>query len=165
VLPFLAPVPKTPWARMVHTVMQPRFAMTAAMAFFSLALTLNLAGVKLSSVRAADLKPANLRKSFWSANNQVVRYYDNLRVVYELESRVKEMQKDSDAETPRRGVMQAPQKEEQPERLPNGQPRSSAPRHRHESADQSSHDDFRLLPTGRKTFKAATATRGEGVQA
>jgi hypothetical protein len=147
------------------TIFQPRLAMTAAMAFFSLALTLNLAGVKLSSVRAADLKPANLRKSFWSANNQVVRYYDNLRVVYELESRVKEMQKDSDAETPRRGVMQAPQKEEQPERLPNGQPRSSAPRHRHESADQSSHDDFRLLPTGRKTFKAATATRGEGVQA
>jgi len=167
VLPFRAPEPRTPWARMVHTVMQPRFAMTAAMAFFSLALTMNLAGVKLSSVKAADLKPANLRKSFWSANNYVVRYYDNLRVVYELESRVREMQKDTDEETPRRGVMQSPAtREKEPERLPNGQPRSSAPRHRHGGAEQSSHQLFRLLPTGHRPERAVSmAHHGEGVQA
>jgi hypothetical protein len=164
VIPFRAPVPRTPWARMVHTVMQPRFAMTAAMAFFSIALTMNLAGVKLSALRAADLKPANLRKSFWSANNYVVRYYDNLRVVYELESRVREMQKESD-DAPQRGVMAQPQKDQQPARQPNGQPRSSAPRHRHDAAESTQHD-FRHLPTERSTYRAvATTYRGEGVQA
>jgi hypothetical protein len=168
VLPFRVPAPQTTWARMVHTVMQPRFAMTAAMAFFSLALTLNIAGVKLSSLRASDLKPANVRKSFWAANNYVVRYYDNLRVVYELESRVREMQRESDTEAPRRGVVQEPQPqqhEQEPERQPNGQPRSSAPRHRDGGADQSTHELYRLVPTDRSTYRATTAPRGEGVQA
>ena len=31
--------------------------MTAAMAFFSIALTLNLTGIKLTEIRAADLRP------------------------------------------------------------------------------------------------------------
>jgi hypothetical protein len=163
VIPFRAPEPRTPWARMVHTVMQPRFAMTAAMAFFSVALTLNLAGVKLSALSASDLKPTNIRKSFWSANNHVVRYYDNLRVVYELESRVREMQKESD-DTPQRGVMQNEPQEKQPDRLPNGQPRSSAPRHRHDAAENR-HDLFRLVESDRTTYRAATAIRSEGAQA
>src|ERR1700682_6253122 len=34
-----------------HTLLQPRLAMTAAMAFFSMALTLNLTGVKLNEFR------------------------------------------------------------------------------------------------------------------
>lgn len=138
VLPFRVPSASTPWSRMVHTVMQPRFAMTAAMAFFSIALTMNLAGVRLSSLRASDLRPANVRKSFWAVNSQIVRYYDNLRVVYELESRVREMQRDSDSETaPRSGIMAAPQDttrpgdevppKTQPRTQPNGQPRSSSP--------------------------------------
>ena len=134
VLPFRVPPPSNPWARMVHTVMQPRFAMTAAMAFFSIALTMNLAGVRLSGLRASDLKPANVRKTFWAVNSQVVRYYDNLRVVYELESRVRQMQRDSDDETPRSGFMSAPpstsrpNEEAEPKAQPKGQPRSSAPR-------------------------------------
>ena len=98
VLPFRVLQPRTPVARMVHTVMQPRFMMTAAMAFFSIALTLNIAGVRLTALRASDLRPANLRKTAWAMNNRVVRYYDNLRVVYELESRVREMQRESDDE-------------------------------------------------------------------
>jgi hypothetical protein len=134
VLPFRVPPPSTPWSRMVHTVMQPRFAMTAAMAFFSIALTMNLAGVRLNSLRASDLKPANVRKSFWAVNSQVVRYYDNLRVVYELESRVREMQRESDNETPRSGFLSGPtetthpSEEAEPKAQPKGQPRSSAPR-------------------------------------
>ena len=36
---------------------EPRLMMTAAMAFFSIALTLNLTGIKLTEVRAADLRP------------------------------------------------------------------------------------------------------------
>lgn len=83
-----------------QAMLQPRLAMTAAMAFFSIALTLNLTGVRVTQLRASDLKPANLKRTFYSANAHVVRYYDNLVVVYELESRVHELQRSSEAETP-----------------------------------------------------------------
>jgi hypothetical protein len=134
VLPFRVPAhlqqPRTAVQRMMHTVMQPRFMMTAAMAFFSIALTMNIAGIRLSALRASDLKPNNVKKSFWAANGRVVRYYDNLRVVYELESRVHEMQRDSDTEpAPQRGVVSTPQNDTQPPRqAPSGSPHSSAPR-------------------------------------
>ena len=76
-----------------HAVFQPRLAMTAAMAFFSIGLTLNLTGVRLNEIRLANLKPANVRRSFYQADAHLVRYYTNLRVVYELESRVRDLQR------------------------------------------------------------------------
>lgn len=80
-----------------HTFMQPRLAMTAAMAFFSIALTLNLTGVHITQLRASDLKPSSLRRSFYDTNAKVVRSIDNLRVVYELESRVQDLQRHDDS--------------------------------------------------------------------
>jgi hypothetical protein len=81
-----------------NTLMQPRLAMTAAMAFFSIALTMNLTGVKLSELRASDLTPTNLKRSFYHADASVVRYYTNLRVVYELESRVRDLQRSNESD-------------------------------------------------------------------
>jgi hypothetical protein len=164
ILPFRAPEPKTAWARMVHTVMQPRFAMTAAMAFFSIALTMNLFGVHLTAVHAADLKPSAIRRSFWNMNSQVVRYYDNLRVVYELESRVREMQRDSDSSTPR-GLINQPEKKDDSEQrpAPSGQPRSSSPFPRHEL-----HGDWHQRPhfqEVRGDQTSAVERRGKGEQA
>jgi hypothetical protein len=79
-----------------QTMLQPRLAMTAAMAFFSIALTLNLTGVRLTDLRASDLKPSSIMRSASQAKASVVRYTDNLRVVYELESRVRDLQRSSD---------------------------------------------------------------------
>ena len=76
--------------------LQPRLAMTAAMAFFSIALTMNLTGVHLQDLHASDLTPSNLKRGFYSANARVVRYYEGLRVVYELESRVHDLQTATD---------------------------------------------------------------------
>jgi hypothetical protein len=74
----------------------PRMAMTAAMAFFSIALTLNLTGVGLNSLRMADLRPSALRsymeRQLNMASVPIVRYYDHLRFVHEVESRVRELQ-------------------------------------------------------------------------
>jgi hypothetical protein len=70
--------------------------MTAAMAFFSIALTLNLTGVRLSALRASDFKPSSIMRTAYEAKAKVVRYSDNLRVVYELESRVRDLQRSSD---------------------------------------------------------------------
>lgn len=83
-----------------HTFMQPRLAMTAAMAFFSIALTLNLTGVHITELRASDLKPSSLKRSFYDTNARVVRSIDNLRVVYELESRVQDLQRHDTENTP-----------------------------------------------------------------
>jgi hypothetical protein len=79
-----------------QTMLQPRLAMTAAMAFFSIALTLNLTGIRLSQLRASDLKPSSIKRSASQAIAGVIRYSDNLRVVYELESRVRDLQRSSD---------------------------------------------------------------------
>ena len=79
-----------------QTMLQPRLAMTAAMAFFSIALTLNLTGVRLGDLRASDLKPSSIQRSFSQAKVKVLQNYDNLRVVYELESRVRDLQRSSD---------------------------------------------------------------------
>jgi hypothetical protein len=83
-----------------QAMLQPRLAMTAAMAFFSIALTLNLTGVHLNELKASDLKPANLERNLSDANARAVRYYENLRVVYELESRVRDLQRANDNDSP-----------------------------------------------------------------
>src|ERR1700689_2685444 len=59
---FMPPVWQQPGfvARMRYAL-QPRLVMTAAMAFFSIALTLNLAGVRLTALRMADLRPRVVR--------------------------------------------------------------------------------------------------------
>ena len=78
------------------TPVQPRLAMTMAMAFFSIALTMNLTGVRL---RGSDLTPSGLRRTFYRANARVVQYYEGLRVVYELESRVHDLESSPDNNT------------------------------------------------------------------
>ena len=83
-----------------HALLQPRLAMTAAMAFFSIGLTLNLTGVRLNELRLVNLRPANVRRSFYQADAHLVRYYTNLRVVYELESRVRDLQRSSESDVP-----------------------------------------------------------------
>jgi hypothetical protein len=83
---------------------QPRLLMTAAMAFFSITLTLNMAGVRLTTIRLADLKPSalssNLNKQYYSASARVVRYYDNLRFFYVMEAQVREFRRNADIENP-----------------------------------------------------------------
>lgn len=78
---------------------QSRWMMTAAMAFFSIAFTLNLTGVRLNGFHLSDLKPAaiasSLTRQFYVADAHLVRYYDNLRFVYELESRVREIRQNT----------------------------------------------------------------------
>ena len=80
--------------------------MTAAMAFFAVAVTLNLTGVHLTQMRASDLRPSSLKRSFYQANAHAVRYYDNLRVVYELESRVHDLQRSAEVDGPESPVAQ-----------------------------------------------------------
>ncbi|HEX3738738.1 MAG TPA: hypothetical protein VHV29_03335 [Terriglobales bacterium] len=69
---------------------QPRFAMSFGMAFFTLSVTLSLAGVKLSDLRHLDLRPSAIRRTYYETSGRVVKYYENIRFVYEIESRVRQ---------------------------------------------------------------------------
>jgi len=71
---------------------EPRLAMTAAMAFLSIALTMDLMGVNPMDLRARDLTPSGMHRAFAQLDARVVQYYEGLRVVYELESRVHDFQ-------------------------------------------------------------------------
>jgi len=75
-------------------IFQPRLAMTAAMAFFSLALTLNLTGVRLRDLRAANFTPSGVKRTVADAGASATRQFENLRVVYQVESRVSELRSD-----------------------------------------------------------------------
>jgi anti-sigma factor RsiW len=70
---------------------QPRMAMTAAMAFVSIALTLNLTGVRLKNLRASDFTPSGIRRNVADASATAARNFQNMRVVYQVESRVSEL--------------------------------------------------------------------------
>ncbi len=94
----------------VRRFAEPRLVMTAAMAFFSIALTLNLTGVRLTSLRLADLRPTAVRaymeRQLNTASIPIVRYYDHLRFVYEIESRMRELRGDAEGENPNQEYQQ-----------------------------------------------------------
>ena len=81
---------------------EPRLMMTVAMAFFSIALTLNMTGVRVTRLRLADLKPTSIRmymqRQITVAYTPLVRYYDHLRLVYEVQSRVRELRRNNESE-------------------------------------------------------------------
>jgi hypothetical protein len=82
---FVAPV----WG----TVRQPRFAMSFGMAFFSLSVALSVFGVKPKDLKQVDLSRNGLIRTYYGTQGRVVKYYENIRLVYEIESRVREFKK------------------------------------------------------------------------
>lgn len=82
-------------------VLQPRFALGTAAAVLSLSLVLNALGVSLREVRAEDLAPTNL---YWGAKRQAhltyargSRFVNDLRLVYEIRSRLEALEPETQA--------------------------------------------------------------------
>jgi len=73
---------------------QPRMAMTAAMAFFSIALTLNLTGVRLRDLRASNFTPSAIKRTVANVDASATRMFQNNRAVYQVESRLSELRND-----------------------------------------------------------------------
>src|SRR5580700_11822667 len=74
-------------------VRQPRFAMSFGMAFFALSVGLTVAGVKPADLREVSLRPAAIRHSYYNTQARVVRYYENIRIVYEVQARLREVKR------------------------------------------------------------------------
>lgn len=78
----------------VAGLLRSRFVTSFCMAFFSISLTLSLAGVKVTEI---PWRPSALRKSvvlgYTQIEAKVMRYYDNMRLVYEVQSQVQRLKK------------------------------------------------------------------------
>ena len=89
--PAFAPVLAPVYAQL----MQPRIAGSIAMAFFSITLLLNITGIHVTDVKHLDLRPqaiqSNVKRSYVETTARVVKYYDSLRFVYEVESRLRDL--------------------------------------------------------------------------
>jgi hypothetical protein len=86
----------------VRRFAEPRLMMTAAMAFFSIAMTLNMTGVRLSDLRLSNLRPSAVRsfmeRRLTMASTPIIRYYDHLRLVYEVQTRMRELRRTTESE-------------------------------------------------------------------
>ena len=74
-------------------VVTPRFAMSFGMAFFSITMLLSIAGFHIADLRHVDLSSKGITKAYYSTQARVVRYYENIRLVYEIESRVRDLRR------------------------------------------------------------------------
>ncbi len=92
-------------------VATPRFAMSFGMAFFSITMLLSIAGFHISDLRRLDFSSKGIAKTYYSTQARVIRYYDNIRLVYEIESRVRDLRR-----------VTTPEKQEEP--APKNQPKS-----------------------------------------
>ena len=92
--PLMERLREVPWlAPVMGTVLQPRFAMSFGMAFFSISLLLNLTGIKVNKLRNLDLRPSAIVRTYYEAQAKVARYYENIRFIYEIESRVRDLKR------------------------------------------------------------------------
>jgi hypothetical protein len=129
-------LPHQPWlgvsvGLLQRHVMESRILMTVAMAFFSIALTLNLTGVRLNQLKLSDLSPSALAASvshqYFTTYGHLARYYMNARVFYELESRVNEMRGSNNNAPAAQPASQQPQQQPQPkQQKSSGKPGGSA---------------------------------------
>jgi hypothetical protein len=72
---------------------QPRFVMSFGMVFFMFSLALSVAGVKPKDMAKISLRPSAIRHAYTGAQIKVVKYYDNIRFVYEIESKLRELKR------------------------------------------------------------------------
>ena len=69
-----------------------RVLMTVAMAFFSVALTWSVTGLRLQDLEPNHVQAA-MSRQFFGAKKEVVSFYDNLRVIREIEVTVESLRK------------------------------------------------------------------------
>lgn len=96
------------WSRLatkwLQPVLQPRLAMGMAMTILSFAMLEKCTGVRVQHIQAADLSPVRI----WDGvegkglriKDRAVKYYENIRLVYEIETRLREVDEQQTAARP-----------------------------------------------------------------
>lgn len=101
-------------------ILQPRLAMGMAMTILSISMLAQAFGIEVRQLRPADLEPARVwagvEDSAYRQWSRMVKYYENIRVVYEIQSRLQEWAEQEELE--RQAQRQAPPAQKQS--APNG---------------------------------------------
>ena len=84
--------------------------MSFGMAFFSITMLLGIAGFHMSDLRHLDLSSKGITKTYYATQARMLRYYENMRLVYEIESRVRDLRR---AATPETSYDNKPQQQQQ----------------------------------------------------
>jgi hypothetical protein len=93
------------WSRLtskwLQPMLQPRLAMGMAMTILSFAMLERCTGVHVQHLTAADLNPVRIwggvEDKALRVKDRAVKYYENMRWVYEIETRLKSLQEQQDA--------------------------------------------------------------------
>ncbi len=113
----LANDPKPSWAKrffggFVQGWLQPRYVMGMAMTILSFSMLARFAHIEPRQLRAADLDPVKVWQGIDDHSHRVydraMKYYDNLRLVIEIQSRLRELT-DQDPAAQQRGVKEGSQ--------------------------------------------------------
>jgi hypothetical protein len=82
-------------AKFFQPVLQPKFAMGMAMTILSFSLLGRFAGIEVRQLKASDLTPAAIWMAaddrFHKSWERAVKYYEGLKVVYQVQSRLREL--------------------------------------------------------------------------
>lgn len=110
------------WAR---PVLEPRVAMGLAMALISTSIVLRSTGADLSGMSLADLSPTRiyeeLDRRVHLAGTRVVKYYRDLRIVYEIQTQLQAIRETN--APPEEPKQQPPPQQQQPSQ-PKPQPQN-----------------------------------------
>ncbi|MBS1827866.1 MAG: zf-HC2 domain-containing protein [Acidobacteria bacterium] len=93
-------------------ILRPRLVMGMAMTILSFAMLGRFAGIEARQLRAADLHPVKVWESaedrMHRSWNRAVKYYESLRIVYEVQSMLRDLSSDEDdaAQQPDNGTAQ-----------------------------------------------------------
>jgi hypothetical protein len=85
----------------LRPLLQPRFAMGMAMTIISFAMLGRCTGVQVQQIRPNDLNPVkiweNIEGRAIRTKDRAAKYYENLRLVYEIRSRLNEIRDQQEA--------------------------------------------------------------------
>jgi len=118
-------------AKWLQPILQPRLAMGMAMTILSFAMLERCTGVRVQHIQPADLNPVRIwggvEDRALRVKDRAVKYYENLRWVYEIESRLKTMQEQQDALDRQQAAKQASGRQQQSNKAGKGNDSGAKP--------------------------------------
>lgn len=102
-------------SRLFRPVLEPRLAMGMVMTILSISMLAQVFGLEVRPMKASDLEPSRIWAGVEDTTHRqwsrVVKYYENIRVVYEIQSRLKEWadQEEQDRQNQSKDATGAPQ--------------------------------------------------------
>jgi len=107
----------------LQPLLRPRFAMGIAMTFLSFTMLQRCTGVQVQHIQPADLSPVRIwggvEDRVVRVKDRAIKYYENIRLVYEIETRLKDLQEQQEILRDRQAEERSPSPGTKPGHTPN----------------------------------------------